>query len=127
MSTERVLFAFVIVLALTLNVGFVTGDIADIRHHNVYELFAALVVSLLATVMKFGDRSPLGSTMLATSLVADLQLLAAAAAWGFYAQQSSSPLTAHEGATVVSLAVGATVANVISVVLLIVEMAGIRR
>lgn len=127
MSTERVLFAFVIVLALTLNVGFATGDLADIRHHNVYELFAALVVSLIATVMKFGDRSPLGSTMLATSLVADLQLAAAAAAWGFYAQQSNSPLSAHECATVVSLSIGAMVANVVSVVLLVIEMAGIRR
>ena len=127
MTSERVLFAFVIVLALTLNVGFVAGDISDIRHHNVYELFAALVVSLMATVMKFGDRSPLGSTLLATSLVADLQLAAAAAAWGFYAQQSSAPLSAHEGATVVSLAIGATVANVVSVVLLIIEMAGVRR
>ncbi len=127
MTSERVLFAFVIVLALTLNVGFAIGDISDIRHHNVYELFASLVVSLLATVMKFGDRSPLGSTLLATSLVADLQLAAAAAAWGYYAQQSTSPLTAHESATVVSLAVGATVANVVSVVLLIVEMANVRR
>ncbi len=127
MTSERVLFAFVIVLALTLNVGFVMGDIADIRHHNVYELFAALVISLMATVMKFGDRSPLGSTLLATSLVADLQLAAAAAAWGYYAQQSTAPLSAHESATVVSLAVGATVANVISVVLLIVEMANVRR
>ncbi|MEO9148005.1 MAG: DUF6394 family protein [Burkholderiaceae bacterium] len=127
MTSERVLFAFVIVLALTLNVGFVVGDISDIRLHNVYELFAALVVSLLATVMKFGDRSPLGSTLLATSLVADLQLIAAAAAWGYYAQQSSAPLIPHECATMVSLAIGATVANFVSVVLLVIEMAGIRR
>ncbi len=126
MSIERVLFAFVIVLALTLNVGFVAGDIADIRHHNVYELFAALVVSLLATVMKFGDRSALGSTMLATSLVSDLQLIAAAAAWGWYAQ-GGAVLGAHESATVVSLAIGAAVANLVSVVLLVVEMAGLRR
>ncbi len=34
--------------------------------------------------MKFGDRTPLGSTMLATSLVADLQLIAAAVSWGIY-------------------------------------------
>lgn len=126
MSTERVLFAFVIVLALTLNVGFVVGDIADIGQHNVYELFAALVVSLIATVMKFGDRSPLGSTMLATSLVSDLQLVAAAAAWGFYGQ-AAAVLGAHQSATVVSLAVGAAVANVVSVVLLIIEMANLRR
>jgi hypothetical protein len=126
MSTERVLFAFVIVLALTLNVGFVVGDVSDINHHNVYELFAALFVSLIATVMKFGDRSPLGSTMLATSLVADLQLIAAAATWGFYGQMASFT-SEHQSATVVSLAVGASVANVISVVLLIVEMASLRR
>jgi len=126
MSSERVLFAFVIVLALTLNVGFVAGDIADIDHHNVYELFAALVVSLIATVMKFGDRSPLGSTMLATSLVADLQLIAAAVAWGLYAQ-GGVVLTTHQSATVVSLAIGAVIANLISVVLLLIETSNLRR
>jgi hypothetical protein len=126
MSTERVLFAFVIVLALTLNVGFIVGDIANIEHHNVYELFAAVVVSLIATVMKFGDRSPLGSTMLATSLIADLQLIVAAVAWGLYSQ-SGAELNAHQTVTVISLAVGAAVANVISVVLLIIEMANLRR
>ncbi len=126
MSTERVLFAFVIVLALTLNVGFIAGDFASIDHHNVYELFAALVVSLLATVMKFGDRSPLGSGMLATSLVADLQLIAAAVMWGIY-QQADMALTGHQSATVLSLAMGAAVANVVSVVLLVIEMASLRR
>lgn len=126
MSTERVLFAFVIVLALTLNVGFISGDIGEIDHHNVYELFAALVVSLIATVMKFGDRSPLGSTLLATSLVADLQLMAAAATWGYYNHLASVMSGAHT-ATVVSLAIGASVANVVSVVLLIIEMANLRR
>jgi Ca2+/H+ antiporter, TMEM165/GDT1 family len=126
MSSERVLFAFVIVLALTLNVGFVSGDIAEVGHHNVYELFAAVVVSLIATIMKFGDRSALGSTLLATSLVADLQLIAAAAAWGLYTD-SGVALGAHQSATVVSLAIGAVVANVVSVVLLVIEMANLRR
>jgi hypothetical protein len=126
MSTERVLFAFVIVLALTLNVGFIVGDIANIHHHNVYELFAAIVVSLIATVMKFGDRSPLGSTMLATSLIADLQLIAAAVAWGLYSQ-AGTELGVHQTVTVVSLAIGAAVANVVSVVLLMIEMANLRR
>lgn len=126
MSTERVLFAFVIVLALTLNVGFIVGDIANIHHHNVYELFAAVVVSLIATVMKFGDRSPLGSTMLATSLIADLQLIVAAVMWGLYSQ-AAAELNEHQTVTVVSLAIGAAVANVVSVVLLIIEMANLRR
>ena len=126
MSPERVLFAFVIVLALTLNVGFVVGDVTDPTHHNVYELFGAIVVSLIATVMKFGDRSPLGSTMLATSLVADLQLIAAAAVWG-YAAGGSDGVSAGEMVTVISLALGALVANVVSVVLLVIEVAGLRR
>lgn len=126
MSTERVLFAFVIVLALTLNLGFVIGDIGVIAYHNVYELFVAIVVNLIATIMKFGDRSALGSTMLATSLVADLQLIAAAVAWGIYAQQGTA-MGPHQTATIVSLASGALVANVVSVVLLVIETANLRR
>lgn len=126
MSTDKILFAFVIVLALTLNVGFTIGDLHDILDHNVYELFLALVVSLVATVMKFGDRTQLGATMLATSLVADVQLIGAAAVWGLYAADGS-PVTGHECVTIVSLAVGALVANVVSVILLIVETATLRR
>jgi small-conductance mechanosensitive channel len=125
MSPERVFFAFVIVLALTLNVGYVVGDIANPAHHNVYELFAAIVVNLIATVMKFGDRSPVGSTMLATSLVADIQLVAAAAVLGYYSSADLTP--AHGMVTVVSLAAGALVANVLSVLLLVIETAGLRR
>ncbi|WP_374433039.1 DUF6394 family protein [Inhella sp.] len=126
MSLDRVFFAFVIVLALTLNVGFVIGELGNPAHHNVVELFFALVVSLLATVMKFGDRSPLGSAMLATSLVADVQLIAAAVCWGWYGAHTAA-LSEHQMATVVSLAIGAAVANVISVVLLMIEMANLRR
>ncbi len=126
MSPARVLFAFVIVLALTLNAGFVVGDIADPAHHNVYELFAAIVVNLVATVLKFGDRSPLGSTMLATSLVADIQLVAAAASWG-YLGSLGGVIDPHGMVTVVSLAVGALVANVVSVLLLVIETASLRR
>lgn len=126
MTPERVLFAFIVVLALTLNVGFTVGELTVPEHHNPYELFGAIVVSLIATVMKFGDRSPLGSTMLATSLVADLQLIGAAVCWGLYAS-SAAPVAGAPMATVVSLAIGALVANIISVVLLVIEVANLRR
>ena len=72
MNTEKVVFAFFILLALTFNFGFVLGDIDNAAHHNVYELYAALVVSLIATVMKFGDRTHVGAVLLATSLVVSL-------------------------------------------------------
>lgn len=73
MKLEKVIFVFFIVLALTLNFGFYVGQIDNPVHHNVYELYAALVVSLIATVLKFGGRTHLGAVLLATSLVADLQ------------------------------------------------------
>ena len=126
MSFDKILFAFVIVLALTLNVGFVVGDIDDIAHHDKYELALAIVVSLIATVMKFGDRSLLGSTMLATSLVADVQLIAAAVVWAS-ATLDGAAISEHDTVIVVSLSIGAMVANVISVILLVVETASLRR
>ena len=83
MNLEKVVFGFFVLLAATLNFGFFIGDIADPELHNIYELFAAIVVSLIATVLKFGDRTQIGAVHLATSLVADLQLVAAALAWTF--------------------------------------------
>lgn len=126
MSFEKILFAFVIVLALTLNVGFVYGDPTIIEYHNPYDLAIALIVSLIATVMKFGERSLLGSTMLATSLVADVQLCAAALVWAT-AAMGGAKVGAADSVMIVSLAMGAMVANVVSVVLLVIETASLRR
>ena len=126
MNTEKVVFAFFIVLALTLNFGFVLGDIDNPDHHNVYELYAALVVSLIATIMKFGDRTHVGAVLLATSLVADLQLIIAAIVWGFASQMLESALDAHMMASIVSLSAGAVLANVTSVILLILETMMVR-
>ncbi len=127
MNLEKVIFAFFIVLALTLNFGFVLGDIANPVHHNVYELYAAIVVSLIATVLKFGDRSHIGAVLLATSLVADLQLIAAAVVWAVVENMTETGLTPHAMAAIVSLAGGAVLANVTSVVLLVTETVMVRR
>lgn len=127
MNMERVVFAFFIVLALTLNVGFVIGDVDNPDHHNAYELFAALVVSLIATVLKFGDRTHIGAVLLATSLVADLQLITAALVWGTTVYVTDAGLTPKAMADIVGLASGAAVANVASVVLFVVETAMFRR
>lgn len=126
MNREKVIFAFFIVLALTLNFGFFLGDIDQVSHHNVFELFAALVVSMICTVLKFGDRTHLGALMLATSLVADLQLVVAALLWGF-AEQISGGMTAGMMASIVSLSGGALLANIVSVILLVIETIAIRR
>lgn len=121
MNLEKVLFSFFILLAATLNFGFVFGTIDDPSHHDIYELFAALVVSLVATVLKFGDRTQIGAVQLSASLVADLQLIAAAMVWGYAAHVAEAGLTPQMTASVVSLAAGALLANVVSVVFLIAE------
>ena len=126
MNLEKVVFGFFVLLAATLNFGFFIGDISDAELHNVYELFAAIIVNLIATVLKFGDRTQIGAVHLATSLVADLQLIAAAVVW-WYAVYLSDGLTAEATASVVSLSGGALVANVVSVILLVVETISYQR
>ena len=127
MNLEKVAFGFFIVLALTLNFGFFIGDIDNPAHHHVFELFAAVVVSMIATLLKFGDRTHLGALLLSTSLVADLQLLLAAIVWGWAEHVSASGMTPEHMASIVSLSGGALLANVTSVVLLVTETMTVRR
>jgi hypothetical protein len=117
MNLEKVIFGFFIVLAATLNFGFFVGDIDNPAHHDIYELFAAIVVNFIATVLKFGDRTQIGAVHLSTSLAADLQLIAAAMVWGYGVHVAGVGMTSK----VVSLAGGALLANIVSVVILIAE------
>ena len=127
MNFEKVVFGFFIVLALTLNFGFFLGDIDNPDHHDAMELGAALAVSLIATVIKFGDRSQMGAVLLATSLVADLQLLVAAGVWAYAANVREAGVTSEVLAGIVSLSGGALLANLVSVTLLVAETISIRR
>ncbi len=126
MNSEKVVFAFFTVLALTLNFGFFLGDIDNADHHSVYELFAAIVVNLITTVLKLGDRTHLGAVLLATSLVAVLQLMAAAVVWGLTEHVFGTGGKAAVAA-IVSLSGGALLANIVSVVLLVAETLSVRR
>jgi len=128
MNTEKVVFGFFIVLAMTLNFVFFIGEYNNPLHPPVYELFAAIVVNLIATVLKFGDRTQIGAIHLSTSLVADLQLIAAAVVWSTVTDMGSISSTevAHMG-SVVSLSGGAFLANITSVVILIIETVMLRR
>ncbi|PKL96445.1 MAG: hypothetical protein CVV18_01655 [Gammaproteobacteria bacterium HGW-Gammaproteobacteria-8] len=127
MNMSKVVFGFFVLLAATLNFGFVLGEIDNPAHHDVYELFAALVVALIATVLKFGDRSQLGAVLLASSLVSLLQLFAAVLVWAIAVHITEVGLTPAVMASIVSLAAGALLANLLSVVLMTLEAAGIAR
>lgn len=124
MNLEKVVFGFFIVLAMTLNFGFFVGDLGNPEYHHPYELYAAIVINLIATVLKFGDRTQIGAIHLATSLVADLQLIAAAIIWAAFGGDHIATSTM---VSIVSLAGGAFLANVTSVVLLIIETIMLRR
>jgi Ca2+/H+ antiporter, TMEM165/GDT1 family len=68
-----------------------------------------------------------GAVLLSTSLVANLQLIAAALVWGYASNISGDGLNADNTAIIVSLSGGALVANVISVVILVSETLMSRR
>ncbi len=127
MNLEKVVFAFTIILALTLNFGFFIGDIDNPAHHHPYELYAAIFVNAVATILKFGDRSHMVAVLLASSLVADIQLVAAAGVWGYANYVTELGLEPSTMASIVSLAGGAVIANMISVALLTIETVLLRR
>ncbi len=127
MNPEKVIFGFFIVLALTLNFGFFIGEFDNPDHHNVYEFFLVVVVNLIATVLKFGDRTQMGAVLLSTSFVAVLQLLAAAILWTVAVHGTGTGLTPAITASIVSLSGGALLANIVSVILLVLETVMLRR
>ncbi len=119
MNLQKVISGFFFILAMTLNFGFFYGDLSNPELHSVYELFAALVVSLITTILKIGDKTQLGAVLLATSLVADLQLIAAVTVWTL--TQYLGIVSIEAFAAIVSLSGGALLANVTSVILYIGE------
>ncbi len=119
MNLDKVISGFFFILAMTINFGFFYGDIDNPELHSVYELFVALVVSLISTVLKIGDKTQLGAVLLATSLVADIQLIAAVTVWTITEYLSIVDVEAF--AAIISLSGGALLANVTSVILYIGE------
>ena len=117
MNLEKVISGFFIILSMTLNFGFFYGDMVSMSHHSKYELLAAIVVNLIATTLKIGDKTQMGSVLLATSLVADIQLIAAATIWtmGIYVYSMNAEMIS----LVISLSGGALLANLTSVILYI--------
>jgi len=116
MNFDKLISGFFIILAMTLNFGFFYGDLSDINLHSKYELFAAIVINLIATTLKIGDKTQIGSVLLATSLVADIQLIAAATVWTIVYYTAGS-LDVHVTSIIISLSGGALLANITSVIL----------
>lgn len=115
MNLDKVISGFFIILAMTINFGFVYGDLDTLVHHSKYELFAAIVINIIATILKLGDKTQVGSVLLATSLVAVIQLVAASTVWtvAAYAFEVDAKIVS----VIISLSAGALLANIVSVFL----------
>jgi len=112
MNLQKVISGFFFILAMTLNFGFFYGDVENLDIHSNYELYAALVVSLISTILKIGDKTQIGSVLLASSLVADIQLISATIVWTLAETMDTATM-----AIIVSLSGGALLANITSVIL----------
>ncbi|MCW8883699.1 MAG: DUF6394 family protein [Motiliproteus sp.] len=116
MNLEKVIVGFFAILALALNVVFVMGDISNPTHHNVWILTLAILINLIAVGLKLGDRSQLGAILMATGLVSSLLLISARLVWVANADSGDDLSVASEQMVlIVSLAGGALVSNLVSV------------
>ncbi len=118
MNMHKIISGSFFILAMTVNFGFFYGEPTVLEQHSSYELFAAIIVNLIATVLKLGDRTQLGAVLLATSIVADIQLIASATVWAF-AIYVIGDVNIEAATAIVSLSGGALLANIVSVILFV--------
>ena len=119
MNLERVVFGFVTILALSFTYTFVMGDIDNASHHSVWMLTIAILINLVATGLKLGDRSQVGALLLASSLVVDVLLIAARVVWIVAENETANGPGPESMADIVSLAGGALVASIVTVVIVV--------
>lgn len=119
MNLERVVFGFFNILALSLNYAFVAGGVEAAAHHNVWILTLAIIINLVATGLKLGDRSQTGALLLASGLVADFLLIAARVVWIVAEPDGGGGPAPGQMANIVSLAAGALVANIVATAILV--------
>jgi len=119
MNLDKVIAGFFIILAMTINFGFFYGEMDSLETHSKYELFAAIVINVIATTLKLGDKTQIGSVLLATSLVADIQLISAALIWTV--SEYAYTIDVEIASIIISLSGGALLANITSVALYVGE------
>jgi hypothetical protein len=106
MDWGKVTYIFFSLMSLTTTAGFLYEDTA-------VALFIAAGVNVISTILKIGIRNLLAAELLASSLVADLHLIPAFIVYTF----------TNNINVAIGLAIGAIVANVYSVALVLIESA----
>jgi hypothetical protein len=106
MDWGKVVYVFFTLMSLTSVAGF-------LYDHSSIMLFVAASLNLISTILKLGVRNLLAAELLAASLVADLHLIPA-----FIYMEVVGNIT-----WAMSLAIGALIANLFSVVMVFIESA----
>ncbi|MGH1600302.1 DUF6394 family protein [Campylobacter majalis] len=104
MNWGKVIYVFFALMSLTTAAGFLYDK-------NEIALFVAASINLVSTLLKIGIRNVLAAELFASSLVADLHLIPA-----FVILQTSTNDT-----LVYSLVIGAVIANIFSLALVLIE------
>ena len=104
MMWGKVAFIFFALMSLTTTAGF-------IYEPNNTALIIAVIVNIISTILKFGVKHLLSMELLASSFVADLHLIPALI----------SVLIYHNTFLSVALSIGAIIANLYSVFLVLIE------
>ena len=102
-KSKKLIADFFMLMALTTSVSYIANP-------NTYELITAVTLNLIATILKIGTRGILNIEYLATSIVADFHLIPALFIH-----------TAGDIAEATSLVWGAVVANIVSIVIMLIE------
>ncbi len=106
MDWGKVIYTFFTLMSLTTTAGF-------LYEQNAVTLFIAASINVVSTLLKIGVKNILAAELFASSLVADLHLIPA-----FLFMQLEYNLK-----LAIALAIGAVVANVFSMALVLVEAA----
>ncbi|MDR1614695.1 MAG: DUF6394 family protein [Campylobacteraceae bacterium] len=109
MDWGKVIYVFFALMSLTTTAGF-------LYEQNEITLFIAMSINLISTFLKIGIKNTLSAELLASSLVADLHLIPA-----FLILEIS-----HSIDIVIALSIGAIIASLFSLILVIVESARAR-
>ncbi|MDR2080720.1 MAG: DUF6394 family protein [Campylobacteraceae bacterium] len=109
MDWGKVIYIFFALMSLTTTAGF-------LYEQNEIALFIAMSINLISTFLKIGIKNTLSAELLASSLVADLHLIPA-----FLILEISGNIN-----VVMALSIGAIIASLFSMILVIVESARTR-
>lgn len=104
MEWRMVWTTFFLMMALTTTCSFLSHGIG-------YELIIAVSMNVIATTLKLGARSTTGAMTMAASLAADFHLIPALLCFYYF----------QNPAVAIGLTWGAVVANIVSVILLIID------